>query len=61
MPAETLLSASRRAVRFFLIDMARGGLITPETEWAMQVLDRQVKEQAAAENLEDTKQEKNDE
>lgn len=53
MPAETLLSAARRAVRFFLIDMARGGLITPETEWAMQILDRQVKAEAGAQSSEE--------
>lgn len=42
MPSETLLSAARRAVRFFNIDNTRGGgLISNETSSAMETLDRQ--------------------
>lgn len=47
MPDETLLSAARRAVRFFMIDMGKGGLITPATEAAMQTLDRMWRVEAA--------------
>lgn len=43
---EALVSASRRAVRFFMIDMNKGGLITPETEAAMQTLDRMWRKEA---------------
>lgn len=43
MTEETLTTAARRAVRFFFIDMQRGGLVTPETEAAMQTLDRMVR------------------
>lgn len=46
MSAETLFTAARRAVRFFNIDMNKGGLITPETEHAIGLLNRQVQEEA---------------
>jgi hypothetical protein len=42
MAEETLLTAARRVVRFFAIDMNNGGLVTAETETALQSLDRQV-------------------
>ena len=42
MPEETLITAARRAVRFFTIDMNKGGLITVDTEQAMDTLDKQV-------------------
>jgi hypothetical protein len=40
---ETLLSAARRVVRFFNIDMNKGGLITEETQQAIEQLDFQVR------------------
>lgn len=43
MSAETLLSAARRAVRFFNIDMNKGGIITVETQQAIETLDRMVR------------------
>jgi hypothetical protein len=42
MADESLLTAARRVVRFFGIDMNKGGLITTETEVAMLTLDKQV-------------------
>ena len=48
MSAETLLSAARRAVRFFRIDETRGGgLISIETVKAVQTLDEQVRLESA--------------
>lgn len=49
MSAETLLTASRRAVRFFNIDMNKGGIITVETQRAVETLDRMVRIEADAE------------
>ena len=41
--AETLLSAARRVVRFFNIDMNRdGGLVSIDTQQAVETLDMQV-------------------
>ena len=42
MSQETLLTAARRAVRFFNIDMRRGGIITTQTEMAFETLNTQV-------------------
>lgn len=42
MSEETLLTASRRVVRFFRIDMEKGGFVTEQTEWAIEQLDRMV-------------------
>lgn len=42
MADETLLSAARRVVRFFNIDMNKGGIITVETQAAIETLDRMV-------------------
>lgn len=42
MSEETLLSASRRVLRFFRIDEAHGGLTSPETLIAMDTLALQV-------------------
>lgn len=42
MAEETLLTAARRAVRFFNIDMNKGGIITVETQQAVETLDRMV-------------------
>lgn len=39
---ETLLSAARRVVRFFNIDMSHGGLTSVETQKAIETLDIQV-------------------
>jgi len=48
MPAETLLSAARRAVRFFQIDMnGHGGLMSVDTQIAMDTLAREVEIAAA--------------
>lgn len=43
MSDETLLSAARRVVRFFNIDMNKGGLMTVETQSAIEQLDAQVR------------------
>lgn len=50
---ETLLSAARRVVRFFSIDMNKGGLITDETQAAIDLLDKMVR-------LETEREKKND-
>lgn len=42
MADETLFTAARRAVRNFNIDMNKGGLMTTDTEIAMQELQKQV-------------------
>lgn len=42
MAEETLLTASRRIVRFFGIDQARGGYTTEETVYAVHTLRKQV-------------------
>lgn len=39
---ETLLTAARRVVRFFSIDMMHGGLISEETQIAFDTLQRQI-------------------
>jgi hypothetical protein len=43
MSQETLHTAARRAVRFFNIDMNKGGLVSHETEHAIQTLDLMVR------------------
>lgn len=48
MSAETLLSAARRVVRFFNIDMNGGGLMTVDTQQAVETLDRMVRAADAA-------------
>lgn len=58
MSEETLHSAARRVVRFFNIDMNKGGIITESTQHAIETLDAQVRmeterqkrEMAAADN-----------
>jgi hypothetical protein len=52
MPDETLLTAARRVVRFFNIDMQRGGIVTEHTELAMLTLDKQVKLQEKRDAIE---------
>jgi len=42
MSEETLLTASRRVVRFFKIDEAHGGFTTPHTVHAVDTLRRQI-------------------
>ena len=42
MSEETLLTASRRVVRFFNIDEAHGGFTTTETVKAVETLRRQI-------------------
>lgn len=46
MSDETLLTAARRVVRFFNIDLNQGGLVTVETQHAVEVLDQQVRREA---------------
>ena len=48
MSEETLLSAARRVVRFFNIDMNKGGLMTTDTQQAIETLDRMVRAEDAA-------------
>lgn len=40
---ESLLTAARRVVRFFNIDAMHGGLISEQTQIAIDTLDRQVR------------------
>lgn len=49
MADETLLTAARRAARFFDIDMGKGGIITVETEQAMHTLRQQIEKETQAE------------
>lgn len=49
MAEETLLSAARRVVRFFNIDMNKGGIITVETQQAVETLNKMVHKEAARE------------
>jgi hypothetical protein len=43
MSEETVVTAARRVVRFFNIDMNKGGLITEETQQAVETLDKMVR------------------
>lgn len=43
MSDETLHTAARRVVRFFHIDMAHGGLVSIETQKAIDTLDVEVR------------------
>lgn len=45
MPDETLLTAARRVVRFFNIDMNKGGIITVETQQSIEMLDKMVRKE----------------
>lgn len=51
MAEETLLSAARRVVRDFNIDMGHGGLIQPSTQHSIETLDRMVRIEVAREKL----------
>lgn len=44
MPDETLLTAARRVVRDFNIDMNKGGLITEDTQKSVETLDKMVRQ-----------------
>jgi len=43
MSAETLFTAARRVVRFFNIDMNKGGLMTTDTLHAVDTLDKMLR------------------
>ena len=47
MAVETLLTASRRVVRFVNIDMNKGGLLTVPTQQAIETLDKMVRAEDA--------------
>ena len=49
MSEETLLSAARRVVRFFNIDMNKGGLVTESTQIAVDTLDKMVRQEGQRE------------
>jgi hypothetical protein len=49
MPQETLLTAARRAVRFFNIDMNAGGLISTDTQIAIDTLDKMIRQETKKE------------
>lgn len=49
MAEETLLTASRRVVRDFNIDMNHGGLISVNTQQSIETLDKYVRLEAKAE------------
>lgn len=51
---ETLLTAARRAVRNFNIDMNKGGIITEATEHALQTLDLMVSRELSRELAQQT-------
>lgn len=42
MGAESLLTAARRLVRFFRVDMAAGGLVVDETLEALRTVQREI-------------------
>lgn len=48
MSDETVTTAARRVVRFFRIDMEKGGIITVETQQAIETLDKMVRREDAA-------------
>jgi len=54
MSEETLFTAARRVVRFFNIDMRHGGLVSRETELAIETLNSQVLQKAAHDKKEPT-------
>lgn len=47
MSEETLHTAARRVVRFFNIDMNKGGIIDVQTQQAIETLDKEVRKEAA--------------
>ena len=46
---ESLLTSARRVVRYFNIDMNKGGLVSEETQQAVETLDRMVRLEAEKE------------
>jgi hypothetical protein len=54
---ETLLSAARRALRFFRIDEAHGGLTSTDTLIAMDTLDKEIRKEAERQKQAETPQE----
>jgi hypothetical protein len=60
MADETLLTAARRVVRFFNIDMNAGGIVTPQTQHAVETLDRMVRKEVHAEEQQARKAKAND-
>jgi hypothetical protein len=57
MAEETLLSATRRALRFFRIDEAHGGLTSTDTLIAMDTLDKEIRKEAERQKQAETLQE----
>lgn len=53
MAEETLHTAARRVVRFFHIDMNKGGIITEATEQAIETLDREVRKETERQKREE--------
>lgn len=56
MSDETLLTAARRMVRFLNIDLEHGGLISIETQQALDTLDREVRREAKREQARQEKE-----
>jgi hypothetical protein len=56
MAEETLLTAARRVVRYFNIDMNKGGIITVSTEQAMETLNMMVTNEVTKEKREKMKE-----
>ena len=54
MAEETLLTAARRAARFFNIDMQKGGFITEQTEYAFHILEREIEREIKKEKADAT-------
>jgi hypothetical protein len=49
MADETLLTAARRFVRFFDIDMSHGGIVSTDTQYARDLLSREIEREAKRE------------
>ncbi|MDJ0449220.1 hypothetical protein [Methylocystis sp. JR02] len=60
MSEETLLTAARRVVRFFQIDMNKGGIMTVETQQSMDTLDKMVRREEAREKRKQQEQQNDD-
>jgi hypothetical protein len=57
MAEETLLSAARRALRFFWIDEAHGGLTSTETFIAMDTLHKEIRKETEHQKQNEASQE----
>lgn len=55
---ETLLTAARRAVRFYNIDMQKGGIITVETQMAFHTLEQQIERETERQKRADHEKQK---